>query len=184
MNVAGAAPRTGRPIHVHQGDYAVSASDSDMMTSVLGSCVATCLYDPHAGVGGMNHFLLPDAGSDTGRTRLYGVHLMELLINNLLRLGAERSNLKAKLFGGGKVIAGLSDIGARNAAFARQFLSDEDLPCMSESLGGEFGRRIRFWPSTGRVRLMTLTTTSEQIPRTAPTAAPDLSGTSGELELF
>lgn len=155
-----------------------------MMTTVLGSCVATCLYDPEIGVGGMNHFLLPDGGSDDGGTKLYGVHLMELLINNLLRLGADKSRLKAKLFGGGKVIAGFSDIGMRNVKFAREFLLDEDLPCLSESLGGDVGRRVRFWPTTGQARVMTLDTVIDSIPEPKPRPVSEKVDPGGDLELF
>ena len=88
-------------VHIIQGEYKVVSDPDVVLTTILGSCVAACLRDPVSGVGGMNHFLLPGTGSVTGgdATR-YGVHLMELLINGLLKQGARRDRLEAKIFGG------------------------------------------------------------------------------------
>jgi chemotaxis protein CheD len=102
-------------VQVTQGDAHVSIDPGEVLTTVLGSCIAACIRDPEAGVGGMNHFLLPDgAGADQGALR-FGVNAMEILINGLLQRGAQRHRLEAKLFGGASVIAGLSDVGAANA---------------------------------------------------------------------
>jgi chemotaxis protein CheD len=143
-----------RLLHVVQGEYKVSAKADVILTTILGSCVAACIRDPVAGVGGMNHFLLPD-GQDSGAECLkYGVHSMELLINGLLQHGALRSRLEAKVFGGACVVQGLSsDIGAKNAEFSLRFLQSEKIPCIARSLGGEQARRIRFWPVSGRASL-------------------------------
>ena len=120
------------------------------MSTVLGSCVAACLFDPVRGVGGMNHFLLADG--DGEEAMRYGAYAMEVLINDLLKLGASRERLQAKLFGGAKMIERLNDIGADNARFARRFLATEGIPIVGESLGGRRARRIEFWPVGGRAR--------------------------------
>jgi chemotaxis protein CheD len=145
-----------RLIHVIQGDYAVARNDSSVLTAILGSCVAACIRDPHVGVGGMNHFLLPEAKAGSSEQVLYGVQSMELLINALLKAGGRKDRLEAKIFGGARMIAGLSDIGQSNGEFARRFLRDEGIPCLAESLGGTKARRIRFWPASGRAKQMLL----------------------------
>ena len=143
-----------RRVHVVQGEYFYSESPKVVLTTVLGSCVAACFRDPVVGVGGMNHFLLPgDNSSDDLR---YGVNAMELLVNALLRLGARRDRLEVKLFGGARVVRGLSDVGRQNAQFAEQYLKDEGLNYLGGSVGGDQPRRIQFWPVSGRVRQMQL----------------------------
>ncbi|MEZ5892637.1 MAG: chemotaxis protein CheD [Parvularculaceae bacterium] len=139
-------------VHVIQGEFSVSNKPNVVLTTVLGSCVATCLFDPVARVGGLNHFLLPGVEGKGGSEVMYGVHAMELLINALLKKGADKRRLQAKLFGGARMIDGLSDIGQKNAFFARDFLMRENIPCLGESLGGTQARRIRFEPVTGRAR--------------------------------
>ena len=137
-------------IQVPQGTHAVSADAGAVMTTVLGSCVAACLYDPVAGVGGMNHFLLPEADAHASRRIVYGAQAMELLINDLIKLGGRKADMRAKLFGGARVVRGLSDIGRANAEFAVLFLREEEIPCVSQSLGGTSARRVRFHPVGGR----------------------------------
>ena len=123
------------------------------MTTVLGSCVAACLWDPAAGVGGMNHFLLPEPSpGHAGEALRYGVHAMELLVNALFRAGAIRSRLQARLFGGAQLTEGAHDVGRRNAAFAVDFLHRERIPYLGGSLGGTQARRLEFWPVSGRAR--------------------------------
>jgi len=149
-----------RRVHLIQGEYKVMSDPDVVLTTILGSCVAACLRDPVVGVGGMNHFLLPGsmeamaAGGDATR---YGVHLMELLINGLLKQGARRDRLEAKIFGGAKTIATFSNVGEQNARFARQFLTDEGIKIVGESTGGEHGRKLEFWPTSGRARQHALT---------------------------
>ena len=162
-------------VHVVQGDYAIADRDGIVMTAVLGSCVAACLRDPLAEVGGMNHFLLPETGLHASTGVLYGAQAMELLINALMKHGARKDRLEAKLFGGARMIAGLSDIGRSNGEFARRFLRDEGIPCVAESLGGIRARRIRYWPLTGRARQILLDsagTVAERLP--VPQVANDL----------
>ncbi len=137
------------------GDYQIAARDT-VLTTLLGSCVAACLYDPRQRVIGMNHFLLcgrhrehdrPLLITDAGR---YGVHAMELLINEMLQNGARRGNLRAKVFGGATVLrsAGVSvqkrSVGELNAEFVREFLHHEQIPIAAEDLGGTLGRVIYF----------------------------------------
>ena len=160
------------------------------MGTILGSCVAACVRDPVAGVGGMNHFLLPGdketAGVEGGPQALrYGVQSMELLLNALYRMGARRERLEVKLFGGARVIDGLSDVGQQNAAFAERFLQAEGITLMGGSLRGERARRIQFWPVSGRVRQMALVDPGRQVfeaERAKPIPAP--AADDGELELF
>jgi chemotaxis protein CheD len=140
-----------RRINIIQGEFKVSDDPNVVLTTLLGSCVGACLRDPMAGVGGMNHFLLPgdEVGSPKESERL-GVHLMELLLNGLMRQGAHRDRLEAKLFGGARMMSGLSDIGKKNAEFAKRFLAYEGIKIVGGDMGGVHGRRIQFWPVTGR----------------------------------
>lgn len=139
-------------LNIVQGDYAVSDDPERMLTTVLGSCVAVCMFDPKARVGGMNHFLLPGGGFNSSTAKSCGLNMMELLINGLLKSGARRANFQAKLFGGAHMIDGLTNIGSENAKFAREFLNYENIPIIGESLGGNRARRVRFWPTTGQAR--------------------------------
>jgi chemotaxis protein CheD len=142
-------------LHVIQGEWKVSNDPSVVLSTVLGSCVAACLRDPVVGVGGMNHFLLPgsvDAMAQGGDMSRYGVHLMELLINGLLKQGARRDRLEAKIFGGAKTIASFSNVGQQNADFATRFLQDEGIKIIGSSTGGDAGRKLEFWPVSGRAR--------------------------------
>jgi chemotaxis protein CheD len=173
-----------RRVHVVQGEYEVSNDPDVVLTTILGSCVAVCLRDSERRIGGMNHFLLPDGESDgLDDGKRYGVHAMELLINGLLRKGARRETLEAKIFGGARMFDGLLDVGAANAAFAERFLKDEGIRVVGGSLGGSGARRVKFWPTSGRAqqRVVTDTATIGDLKRT-PTPAPVADA--GELELF
>ena len=149
-----------RRIHVIQGEYKVSSDPDVVLCTILGSCVAACMRDPVAGVGGLNHFLLPGnvgsgaTGTEASRS---GVHLMELLINGLLKAGARRDRLEAKIIGGAKTIATFSNIGEQNAAFAQQFLKDEGIKIVGINVGGDNGRKLEYWPVSGRARQIPLT---------------------------
>lgn len=167
-----------------QGEHAVSRDPDLAISTVLGSCVAACLYDPDRGIGGMNHFLLAEAadGSIVAEDAMrYGAYAMEVLINDLMKLGARRERLEAKLFGGAKMFESSMDVGASNAAFARRFMADEGIPVVAESLGGTSARRVEFWPGSGRARQKAV----DQAPASASTAPRPASGVpSGEVELF
>jgi chemotaxis protein CheD len=134
------------------GDTYVTSDVNEILTTILGSCVATCIRDPSTGIGGMNHFLLPDGGSHDRDARCYGVNAMELLINDILKHGGDRLGLEAKIFGGANVVTALSDVGSRNAVFARQFLKDEGIAILGEDIGGGSARRIHYNPKSGRAR--------------------------------
>ena len=159
-----------------------------MLTTLLGSCVAACLRDPDLAIGGMNHFLLPGNEGDfeggVGRdAERYGVHLMELLVNGLLRQGARRERLEAKLFGGARTMEGLADIGARNASFAERFLGHEGIRIVGGSLRGDQGRRIQYWLGSGRARQVFLATDQIPLPqRDVPAPMPLADG--GSVEFF
>ena len=176
-----------RPVHVVQGEHYVTDDAEVVVTTILGSCVAACLRDPVAGVGGMNHFLLPggDARKAASDSVRYGVHAMELLVNALLTMGARRDRLEAKLFGGARLITGLTDVGELNAAFAEDFLHREGLNHVGGSLRGDAGRRIQFWPVSGRARQVLLAKDTREVfarERSAPPPKP--AAETGALELF
>ena len=136
------------------GEY--FATDRDVvLVTVLGSCVAACIRDRATGIGGMNHFMLPRDDSDTplSRSARYGAYAMELLINQLLRMGARREALEAKVFGGGAVIPRLAslNIGDANAEFVTEFLRKERIDVAAGDLKGTEPRKVYFFPRTGRV---------------------------------
>ena len=141
-------------IKVMLGQHRISARVDEMLVTTLGSCVAACIRDPVVGVGGMNHFLLPDVpeGTDDGASAAarYGSVAMELLINEILANGGRRSRLEVKVFGGAKVIESSLDIGAKNADFVLSYLRREGLALIGQDLGGMMARRIHYFPSTGR----------------------------------
>ena len=171
-----------RPILVVQGEYKIVDDPNIALQTLLGSCVAACIRDPIAQVGGMNHFLLADGGSAGGRSgaERYGVHAMELLVNGLLSRGAQRNRLEAKLFGGAKTMDNLADIGGTNARFARDFCQREGITLVGECLLGTRGRRIHYWPVSGRARRIFI---SEPVPL-RPVVLPQTSTAHGALELF
>lgn len=164
------APQEGRPRHISQGEYAVGDGVGGSISTILGSCVATCLYDPQAMKGGMNHFLLPEGSGSGAPAASFGINAMELLINALIKSGAHRGRLHAKVFGGARMIAGLSDVGARNAEFVLDFLRREGITCTGQSLGGTQARRVQFWPEDGRARQKLLG--ESQLVETIPPPKP------------
>ncbi len=128
-----------------------------LIVTVLGSCVAACIRDRVSGIGGMNHFMLPDAGSESSSpssaSMRYGAYAMEVLINQLLKAGARRENLDAKVFGGGNVLRGFTaiNVGERNAQFVRDYLHTEKIQIMAEDLNDVHPRKVYFFPKTGKV---------------------------------
>ena len=138
------------------GEYYATSRDM-LLVTVLGSCVAACIRDRQTGVGGMNHFMLPDSNQDAdtmvGLPTRYGTYAMEVLINQLLKIGAKRSNLEAKIFGGGNVLRGftIANVGQKNANFVKEFLALEKIPIVAEDLLDIYPRKVYFFPQTGRV---------------------------------
>ena len=143
------------------GEYYVTSSDM-VLTTVLGSCVSACVRDRTAGVGGMNHFMLPEDGDPTHRdvtaSMRYGAYAMEMLINELFKAGAKRERLEAKVFGGGAVLANMTmlNIGERNADFVLRYLHMENVRIAAQDLRGKLPRRINYFPLTGRVTMRKL----------------------------
>jgi chemotaxis protein CheD len=140
---------------IFPGQYFVTDRDIVLVT-VLGSCVAACIRDTRAGVGGMNHFLLPDSAPDASpasRSARYGSFAMEVLINQLIRHGARRETMEAKLFGGGSVLPDLrsSGVGESNARFIVEYLRKEGVQVAAQDLLDDCARKIYFFPATGRV---------------------------------
>lgn len=140
------------------GEFYVNRG-GEMIVTTLGSCVSACVRDRRTGAGGMNHFLLPIRGGDPERWALdptnlatrYGNHAMEQLINRLLKMGATRDSLEVKLFGGGRVLEGITtDVGRRNIEFALEYCRIERLEVKARDLGGPYPRKVRYFPETGK----------------------------------
>lgn len=177
---------SGRKTHIFQGDYHVSRDPNEVVSTILGSCVAACVRDPFAAIGGMNHFLLPgkiEGTNSDNHALAAGVHLMELLINGLLREGARRDRLEAKIFGGARTVKSLSDIGALNVNFATRFLQMEGIAIKPGSTGGTSGRRLQFWPATGRIRQGLISPTTAELEPPRPISSC-VKPNAGEVELF
>jgi chemotaxis protein CheD len=151
------------PAQILPGEYYATNKDLALV-SVLGSCVSACLRDRETGIGGMNHFMLPDEGKLVGTHGnvsaggRYGVHAMELLINQILKLGGRRDRLEAKVFGGGNVLQGfmLSNVGEQNANFIVEYLSVESIPIVARDLLDVWPRKIYYFPRTGKVMVKRL----------------------------
>ncbi|TMN42739.1 chemoreceptor glutamine deamidase CheD [Pseudoalteromonas sp. S2755] len=144
------------------GEFYVSKQD-ELISTVLGSCIAACVYDEKLGIGGMNHFMLPGAKAlrevhaDDLNCR-YGNWAMEYLINEVLKNGASKSNLKIKLFGGGKIISAMTDIGEGNIRFAQAYVEEESLNLISQDVGGPWPRKVIFHPQSGKAQVKKLRT--------------------------
>ena len=142
---------------ISPGEYYFTDKDMVIVT-VLGSCVSACIRDSVSGIGGMNHFMLPDGASadkdsPVSESMRYGTYAMEVLINQLLRNGARRENLEAKIFGGGNVLKSFTtmNVGDRNAIFVRKFLKEERIKVTGEDLLDIYPRKVYYFPKTGKV---------------------------------
>ena len=137
-------------VKVLPGEYFVS-NENMVIVTVLGSCIAACLWDSSMRVGGMNHFMLPDGESSDSSGR-YGSYAMELLINEMLKLGARRETMQAKIFGGGQVMHNFTtmNVGERNTEFVRQYLQTERIPLVSEDVLDIYPRKVVYFPATGK----------------------------------
>jgi len=144
-------------VKVLPGEYFVFNEDVLIMTT-LGSCIAVCLWDRQAKVGGMNHFMLPDNGGGSSDSGRYGSYAMELLINEMLKLGASRMTLEAKVFGGGAVISGMNSInvGERNTTFVMEYLKTERIPVVSKDVLDIYPRKVCFLPHSGKAMVKRL----------------------------
>lgn len=138
-------------VKVVAGDFYVTSQD-EMISTVLGSCISACIRDPRAGVGGINHFLLPDADCDIlSASNRYGVFAMEQLINVIIKYGGHRNNFEIKLVGGGNMIGGLNDIGQCNIDFIKNFITVEGYHTVAEDLGGLQPRKLMYNVKDGRL---------------------------------
>jgi len=146
------------------GEYYVTVNN-EVITTVLGSCVSACIRDRIFGIGGMNHFMLPDEGEnssdawkETGisASTRYGNYAMEHLINDILKNGGEKRNMEVKIFGGGKILQSMTDIGLRNIAFVRGYIEKEGLKLISEDVGDICPRKVMYDPQNGKVQMKRL----------------------------
>jgi len=177
------------------GEFYVSRS-GEMIVTVLGSCISACIRDVHLGVGGMNHFMLPQQhehstanwGDATSSASRYGNWAMEFLINEILKLGGTRRNLEIKIFGGGNVLSNMTDIGERNIDFVKQYIYQENFEIAAQDVGDIYPRKVLYFPDTGAVKIRKLRETAndtliqrERNYRRTLDTTPD---SGGEVELF
>jgi chemotaxis protein CheD len=166
----GTSPGAGRELYFDSyfGLHAMKIGPGELYSSrrdilivtVLGSCVSVCLMDPVMRMAGMNHFMLPSREGDASimsEPARYGTHAMEMLINNLLSMGARRERLEAKVFGAGRVMSGMSDVGAGNASFALAYLERERIPVKARDVGGHHVRKVYLFVESGRVLVKGIT---------------------------
>jgi len=179
-------------VRVLPGEYFYTRENLIIMT-VLGSCVAACVRDRVSGIGGMNHFLLPDGGdpdSPISESMRYGSYAMEVLINDLFKAGARRENLEAKVFGGGNVIKGMTSIavGSRNAKFVVNYLNTDRIPIVVQDLEDIYPRKVCFFPNSGKVLVKKL---KQDVPDQVLTSERDyqrrlkvVAPAAGDIDLF
>jgi len=178
-------------VKIMPGEFFVAREDV-VISTVLGSCVSACIWDRTAGVGGMNHFMLPggDSGGDdlNAASGRYGVFAMEQLINELIKRGARKSTLEAKVFGGGAVLRNFStlNVGERNAAFVLDFLKTEGIRVVSQDLLDVYPRRVAFFPASGRALCKKLTKTDTAVVNAEQQYKAKINTTevAGDIELF
>lgn len=178
---------------LNPGEYYVTKNNEGIYTT-LGSCISACIRDRVSGVGGMNHFMLPASADEggwkaagMGSATRYGNFAMEHLINEILKNGGNRQNLEVKLFGGGRILANMTDVGLRNIEFAHNYIKIEGLRVTSEDVGDVFPRIVVFFPATGKVRVKRLrslhnNTIAEQETKYLDRIAAK--PVSGDIELF
>jgi chemotaxis protein CheD len=173
-------------VKVLPGEYYVDTEDL-IVTTTLGSCIAACLYDRQARIGGMNHFMLPGGQADSGR---YGTYAMELLINEMMKRGASRLTMEAKIFGGGAVISGMNslNVGERNTTFVMDYLAVERIPVVSKDVMDVYPRKVCFLPASGKAMVKRLAPTNAealaQQDRLAAQKALPASTGGGSIDLF
>jgi len=176
-------------VKILPGEYFVFDEDVIIMTT-LGSCIATCLWDRNARIGGMNHFMLPDNGGGSSDSGRYGSFAMELLINEMLKMGASRLTLEAKVFGGGAVISGMSslNVGERNTSFVMDYLKTERIPIVSKDVMDIYPRKVCFFPQSGKAMVKRLAASNPDAivaqERMAAQKAAAPAATGGSIDLF
>jgi chemotaxis protein CheD len=183
-------------VKILPGEYYVSRGEQEAISTVLGSCVSACVRDPVRRIGGMNHFMLPQDATvgpndwldpAIGLATRYGSYAMESLINDLLKLGAARERLEIKLFGGGQILAAMTDVGGRNIEFIRNYMTLEGYRVAAEDLGGTQPRKVVYFPVSGRARLRKLRPVENRIishHEQLYLASLGKQATGGDVELF
>ncbi|MEO8057821.1 MAG: chemoreceptor glutamine deamidase CheD [Burkholderiales bacterium] len=173
-------------VKVLPGEYFVYNEDILIMTT-LGSCIAACLWDRQAKIGGMNHFMLPEGAGESGR---YGSFAMELLINEMIKLGATRSSMEAKVFGGGQVISGMNsmNVGERNTAFVFDYLKAERIQVVSKDVLDIYPRKVCFLPASGKAMVKRLASANNEAllaqERAAAQKVAPAASSGGSVDLF
>ncbi|MEO6013605.1 MAG: hypothetical protein ABIQ30_08490 [Devosia sp.] len=197
MQSRGSAPAFDRGVvtTIHQGDCLVGGDEDLTFATILGSCISACIRDIEANIGGMNHFLLAEPSGSArdryGASARYGAFAMEQLINKVLTRGSGRkSNLEIKVFGGGLINSALSDVGAKNIEFVREFLHNEGYAIAGEDVGGTFARRVMFKPFSGRAFIKRLDAVTganvakEELSIAAKRVVPAPAPVADDIELF
>jgi len=170
------------------GEFYVTIK-GESITTVLGSCISACIRDKKLGVGGMNHFMLPATTDDgtLGSANRYGNFAMENLINEILKNGGRRENLEVKIFGGGKILQNMTDVGERNIQFVREYLRIEGIPVVSEDVGDICPRKVIYFPSSGKAlmkKLRSLHTESIVTREKSYMDGLEVKPDAGDIELF
>ena len=172
------------------GEFYVTGHN-EAITTILGSCISACVRDPKAGLGGMNHFMLPIDKSATvtqeADAARYGNFAMEQMINDILRNGGNRDNLEVKIFGGGRVMKGMTDVGKKNIQFVKDYIAMEGLKLLAEDVGGNYPRKVMYIPKTGKVKMKKLINQHNDTVETRDESYFDKithQKTEGEVELF
>jgi chemotaxis protein CheD len=178
---------------LNPGEYYVTKNDEAIYTT-LGSCISACIRDRTNGIGGMNHFMLPASAEEgswkaagLGSATRYGNFAMEHLINEILKNGGSRQNLEVKLFGGGRIIANMTDVGLRNISFARDYIETEGLRISSEDVGDVFPRMVVYFPLSGKVKVKRLRSLHNNViveQETQYLQTIEKKPVSGDIELF
>ena len=173
-------------VKILPGEFFVHDEDI-LLTTTLGSCIAACLWDRSARLGGMNHFMLPEGSGDSGR---YGSYAMELLINEMMKRGASRTSMEAKVFGGGQVVSGMNslNVGERNTQFVIDYLKTERIPILSKDVMDVYPRKVCFLSASGKAMVKRLAPTqaealADQERAAAQRAVPAVTG-GGSVDLF
>jgi chemotaxis protein CheD len=176
-------------VKVLPGEYFVH-DETILITTTLGSCIAACLWDRQLRLGGMNHFMLPHGASDGAGAGRYGAFAMELLINEMVKRGATRANMEAKVFGGGAVMSAINtlNVGERNTEFVLDYLRTERIPVVSKDVLDIHPRKVCFIPDSGRALVKRLASTNAEPliaqERAAARAAEPVISTGGSVDLF
>lgn len=175
-------------VNLPPGEFYVTSDPEEVITTILGSCVAVCIRDIKLGVGGMNHFLLASPSNGiTSLSNRYGSFAMEQLINSILKKGGHKNDFEIKVYGGSNLFKNMNNVGLNNIKFIQEYFKTEGLRVDSEDVGGEVPRKIFYWPKTGQVVRNFITTDSKLIQQETEASTKQLSFNnqhSGSVELF